>query len=98
MSCKEKHRCPSGIRWGLPPNLGNWGQLAVSSDSQGLSQGFPGGSVSKESPCSAGDLGLIPGWEDLLEKKMQVTPVFLPGESYGEEPSGLQPMGRKSQT
>ena len=23
--------------------------------------GFPGGSVSKESPCSAGDLGLIPG-------------------------------------
>ena len=24
--------------------------------------GFPGGSVSKESPCIAGDLGLIPGW------------------------------------
>ena len=24
--------------------------------------GFPGGSVSKESPCSAGDLSLIPGW------------------------------------
>ena len=23
--------------------------------------GFPGGSVSKESACSAGDLGLIPG-------------------------------------
>ena len=24
--------------------------------------GFPGGSVSKEYPCSAGDLSLIPGW------------------------------------
>ena len=25
-------------------------------------QGFPGGSDGKESTCSAGDLGLIPGW------------------------------------
>ena len=32
--------------------------------------GFPGGSVSKESACNAGDLGLILGWEDLLEKEM----------------------------
>ena len=24
--------------------------------------GFPGGSVGKESACSAGDPGLIPGW------------------------------------
>ena len=27
------------------------------------SQGFPGSSVGKESPCRAGDLGSIPGWE-----------------------------------
>ena len=24
------------------------------------------------------------GWEDLLEKEMQPTPVFLPGESQGQ--------------
>ena len=30
--------------------------------------GFPGGSAGKESACNAGDLGLIPGWEDPLEK------------------------------
>ena len=29
---------------------------------------FPGGSAGKESTCNAGDLGLILGWEDLLEK------------------------------
>ena len=29
---------------------------------------FPGGSAGKESSCSVGDLGLIPGWEDPLEK------------------------------
>ena len=32
--------------------------------------GFPGGSVGKESTCNVGDLGLIPGWEDTLEKDM----------------------------
>ena len=30
--------------------------------------GFPDSSVGKESPCKAGDLGSIPGWEDPLEK------------------------------
>ena len=30
--------------------------------------GFPGGSAGKESACNVGVLGLIPGWEDLLEK------------------------------
>ena len=33
-------------------------------------QGFSGGSVDKESACNAGDPGLIPGWEDPLEKEM----------------------------
>ena len=38
--------------------------------------GFSGGSEGKESACSAGDLGLVPGlgrcldWEDPLEKVM----------------------------
>ena len=33
-----------------------------------LSTSFPGGSAGKESACSVGDLGSIPGWEDPLEK------------------------------
>ena len=33
-------------------------------------QGFPGSSVGKESACSAGHLGSIPGLEDPLEKEM----------------------------
>ena len=61
--------------------------------------GFPGGSVSKESACKAGDLGLIPG------------SGRSPGGGYGnplqysclgnprtEEPGGLSPWSRKSQT
>ena len=31
-------------------------------------KGFPGGSDGKESACNSGDPGLIPVWEDLLEK------------------------------
>ena len=31
------------------------------------------------------------GWEDLLEKKWQPTPEFLPGEFHG--PGGLQSVG-----
>ena len=31
---------------------------------------FPGGSPGKESTCNVGDLGLIPGLEDPLEKGM----------------------------
>ena len=30
--------------------------------------GFPDSSAGKESTCNAGDLGLILGWEDPLEK------------------------------
>ena len=45
---------------------------------------FPGGSVVKNLPDNAGDagdLGLIPGWEDALERKWQPIPVFLPKKS-----------------
>ena len=44
--------------------------------------GFADGSGSKESTCTAGDLGSIPG-EDSLEEGWLATPVFLPGESRG---------------
>ena len=36
------------------------------------------------------------GWEDLLEKKWQPTPVFLPGKSHGRRNlEGYNPWGRK---
>ena len=48
---------------------------------------FPPDFHGKESSCKAGDAGdtgSIPGWEDPLEEGMQSTPIFLPGESYGQ--------------
>ena len=49
---------------------------------------FPSGSDGKESACSAGDLGLIPGLGRVPSRwAWQPTPVFLPGESpWTEEP------------
>ena len=32
--------------------------------------GFPGGSIVKKLPANAGDMDLILGWEDTLEKEM----------------------------
>ena len=51
--------------------------------------GLPGGSVVKNPPANAGDMGLIPGWgrspgEDPLEKEWEPVPVFLPGKSAGQ--------------
>ena len=43
--------------------------------------GFPGGSDSKESACSAGEQGSIP---ESWRRAWQPTPVFLPGESHGQ--------------
>ena len=43
--------------------------------------------VVKSPPANAGDVrdaGLIPGWEDPLEKEMATSPVLLPGESHGQ--------------
>ena len=36
--------------------------------------------------------GSIPGREDPLEEGMAPTPAFLPGESHGQSPGGLQSM------
>ena len=56
--------------------------------------GFPGSSVGKESACSAGDLGLILGQEDLLEKEMATHYRILVWRIPGtREPGGLPSMG-----
>ena len=47
--------------------------------------------VVKDPPASAGDMR--PGFHPWVgERARQPTPVFLPGESHGQEPGGLQSM------
>ena len=59
-------------------------------------RGFPRGSDSEESACSAEDLGSILGWEDPQRREWLPTPVLLPGESHGEwSLEGYSPWGRK---
>ena len=56
--------------------------------------GFPGGLDSKESACSVGDLGSIPGLEDPLEKGMATHSSILAWRiPWTEEPGRLQSMG-----
>ena len=58
------------------------------------SLGFPGGSVVKNPPANAGDVGSIPGLGRSLEKEMATHSSFLAREiPWTEEPSGLQSMG-----
>ena len=59
--------------------------------------GLPGGSVGKESACSTGDLGSIPGSGRFPgEGNGKTTPVFLPGESHGQRSlGGYSPWGCK---
>ena len=61
--------------------------------------GFPGGAAVKESKCNAGDLGLILGQEEPLEKEMATHFSILAWEiPLTEEPGGLQLMGLQSQS
>ena len=58
-----------------------------------LISGFPGGSDGKESASNVGDPGLIPGWDDPLEKEMATHSSILAWEiPWTEEPGGLQSM------
>ena len=59
-----------------------------------LSSGFPGDSDSKESGCSAGDLGLIPGLGRSLGEGNGSS--ILAGESHGQRSlAGYSPWGCK---
>ena len=47
--------------------------------------GFPGGSVVKNSPTNAGDVGSVPGLGKIpWRRKWEPTAVLLPGKSKGE--------------
>ena len=60
---------------------------------------FPGGSAGKESACSAGDLGSIPGlerslgWKDPLEKGKATHFSILAWRIHGLQPIGSQKVG-----
>ena len=55
---------------------------------------FPSGSEGKASACNAGNLGLIPGLEDLLEKEIATHSSILAWRiPWTEEPGRLQSMG-----
>ena len=61
--------------------------------------GFPGGSEVKPSACNAGDLGLILGQEDPLEKEMAMHSHTLAWKIPWTKESGrLQSMVSQSRT
>ena len=56
-------------------------------------KGFPGGSIVKNVPASAGNAGLIPGWKDPLEESVAALSSILAWEiPRTEQCGGLQPM------
>ena len=56
--------------------------------------GFPGGSAVKNPLANAGDVALIFGWEDPLEKEIATHSSILAWRiPWTEEPGGLQSMG-----
>ena len=58
--------------------------------------GFPGGSDGKESACNTGDLGLLPVWEDTLEKGMPTHSSILAWRiPWTEEMAGYSPWDRE---
>ena len=65
-----------------------------------LTLGFPDDSDTQESACNAGDLGLIPGWEDPLEKETATYSSILAWRiPWIEEPDRLIVHGiKKSRT
>ena len=62
-----------------------------------MNLGFPVSSAGKQSACNAGDPSLIPGLGcSPGGRAWQPTPVFLPGESYGQRSlAGYSPWGCK---
>ena len=63
--------------------------------------GFSGGSMVKNPPANAGDLGSIPGFDPWVGKipwrrKWLPTPVFLPGQCHVQRNlAGCSPWGPK---
>ena len=62
-------------------------------------QGFSGGSMVKNPPTNAEDMGSIPGFEDPLEREMTTHSSILAWEvPWRVEPGGLQAMGLQKES
>ena len=90
--------CKISVFHSMPPllALGCWSTQGVVlwNDRVFSYLGFPGGSDSKESDCSVGDLGSIPGWERSLEEEVATHFSILAWRiPRTEECSGLESMG-----
>ena len=77
------------------------GMLEMSDEEFKSNYAFLGGSVVKNPPANAGDVGLIPGagrspGSSSRRRKWQATPVFFPGKSYRQGSLvGYSPWGHK---
>ena len=68
-------------------NIKKWGKQSKSYSVIDISGGFAGGSVVKNPPANAQDVGLIPGWGRTLEKEMATHSSILAWEiPWTEEP------------
>ena len=95
-SCLENLR-DGGARWaavcGVAQSRTQLKWLSSSSSNSKLQVSFPGGSDGKESACSVGDLGLIPGSGNSEKKGMAThSSIFAWRIPWTEEPGGLQSM------
>ena len=95
-SCLENLR-DGGAWWaaiyGVTQSWTQLKRLSSISSSSKLQVSFPGGSDSKESACNVGDLGLIPGSGNSVEKGMAThSSIFAWRIPWTEEPGGLQSM------
>ena len=72
----------------------NWSDLAAAAAKSYM--GFSGGSVSKEFAHNAGDLDLVPGWADPLEKGMATHSSILAWRIHGQRSlAGYRSWGHK---
>ena len=104
MQCKgaERVNCPYPHSFDRRNNLPVLDSETWNRDQIPPPSGAPAGSDGKESACSVGDLGSIPGlgrsWvgKTSWRRQRQPTPVFLPGESHGQRGLvGYSPWGHK---
>ena len=80
-------------------NICHWRWVVPVENVEIFYSNISGGSDCKESASSAGDMGLIPGQEDPVEKEWLSTPVFLPAEHHGQRSLAGTAQGvTKSQT
>ena len=82
---KSIERIPSSLWYCFQPVNSFRGCLNCSCNYEG----FPGGSVGKESACNAGDMGWSLCWEDPLEKDMATHSSVLAWKILWMETSGL---------